>query len=329
MSKSDAPLARQEISSTLNSYGTPGHPVAFSNANRLKQFFKNKYTRPQIAHFLEGQEAHTKHRQKPKPRVRNPFFVYEKREQVQTDLIDMRKLSKFNNGVNFILVIIDSFTKKAAALGLKTKQKGETMRGMKRLLEGDLRPLPRSIVMDEGKEFSNNEVNDYLKESNIAKINPKGEHKAAIAERFNRTLQALIYRYMTHRGTKRYIHQLQNLIKTYNNRNHRTIGMTPNKADQESNAHLVRQAHEDRYSRIINSSTTKHPKLAVGDQVRVKVWKMPFLRGYNHQFSTEIFRVVKVKLNLPIVMYEIQSEHEADPIRGSFYDAELQKVSSI
>lgn len=49
--------------------------------------------------------------------------------------------------------------------------------------------------------------------------------KPAHIERFNRTLQSLIYRYCTERQTFRYCDKLQHFISTYNNRKHRMINV--------------------------------------------------------------------------------------------------------
>uniref|UniRef100_A0A158P516 Integrase catalytic domain-containing protein n=1 Tax=Tetranychus urticae TaxID=32264 RepID=A0A158P516_TETUR len=51
--------------------------------------------------------------------------------------------------------------------------------------------------------------------------------KCAIVERFNRTLRNRIYRFLSHNSTKRYINVLQDIVESYNNSFHRTIGMSP------------------------------------------------------------------------------------------------------
>ena len=50
------------------------------------------------------------------------------------------------------------------------------------------------------------------------------EIKAAIAERFIRTLKGKLFRYMTHQNTKKYIHILPDIINSYNLTQHRGLG---------------------------------------------------------------------------------------------------------
>ena len=49
--------------------------------------------------------------------------------------------------------------------------------------------------------------------------------KAAIVERFNRTLKTRMYRYFTHSKSFRYVDVLQDLVYWYNHTHHRSIGM--------------------------------------------------------------------------------------------------------
>ena len=50
---------------------------------------------------------------------------------------------------------------------------------------------PQQVFFDKGKEFDNNAVHNYLTKLNINFIHPPADTKAAIAERFNKTLQGL------------------------------------------------------------------------------------------------------------------------------------------
>ena len=47
---------------------------------------------------------------------------------------------------------------------------------------------------------------------------------AAIAERFIRTLKGKLFRYMAHQNTKKYIHILPDIIKSYNLTQHHGLG---------------------------------------------------------------------------------------------------------
>ena len=63
--------------------------------------------------------------------------------------------------------------------------------------------------------------------------------KAAIVERFNRTLKTKMYRYFTAKNTRRFVDVLPDLIHTYNHTYHRSIDMAPVAVD-DTNEDLVK-----------------------------------------------------------------------------------------
>ena len=67
------------------------------------------------------------------------------------------------------------------------------------------------------------------------------------------------------------------------------------------------------------------PKFKVGDTVRVSKYKSIFTKGYEANFTEEIFKVSKVIRGDPNV-YEIE-DHEGEPIIGKFYEQELSDVN--
>jgi hypothetical protein len=65
-------------------------------------------------------------------------------------------------------------------------------------------------------------------------------------------------------------------------------------------------------------------KFNVGDKVRISRYKGVFSKGYEPNWSTEIFDVHKIHVTDPIT-YLIK-DYQGNHIQGSFYEAELQKV---
>ena len=81
----------------------------------------------------------------------------------------------------------------------------------------------------------------------------------------NRTLQGLIYKYLTNNNTWRYIDSLQDLVKSYWKRIHSTIGIFPLDAEKDESAMYLRDQFEKRYLKI----KKKVPILKRGDLVRI------------------------------------------------------------
>ena len=67
------------------------------------------------------------------------------------------------------------------------------------------------------------------------------------------------------------------------------------------------------------------PKFRVDDTVRVSRYKSTLGKGYEANFTEEIFRVKRVLRGDPTV-YELE-DHEGEPIVGKFYEEELSIVN--
>ena len=111
------------------------------------------------------------------------------------DLIDMKKFSKYNKGYNYLLNVIDIFSKYAWSIPLKTKTGLEVTKAFKTILTN--KNLPRKLWVDQGSEFYNQTFDKLLKNKFIKIYHNFNEGKAVIVERFNRTLKNIMFKYFT------------------------------------------------------------------------------------------------------------------------------------
>lgn len=306
-------------------YVTPGHPTAFAAPATVAKYYG---IRPAKAReILEHVNAYLMHREFKKPHQYNPYFIYRKRDLIQADLIEIRELADENNGVNYLLLLIDCFTRKIWVYPIANKS-AITMTGALSLWLNELGPRgkPKRIGTDKGNEFFNREVRKLFRDHGIVHDLQHGTSKAAYAERANKTLQILIYKYLTHVDTYRYIDHLDELVNTYNSRPSRPLeGLSPNEAEAPRNQRHVRAAAIRRWSKI----KRKSPKFAVGDRVRVKIDAHalhPERRAYAQQFKGEYFIIVDINERLPVPLYYIKSEDTEERIKEGFYAEELQRV---
>lgn len=87
---------------------------------------------------------------------------------------------------------------------------------------------PLTLQSDKGTEFLNVTVQRFLKQHGVSfhtTHNP--DVKAAVIERFNRTLKTKMYKYFTRKNTYRYVVVLEKFVTAYNNLVHSTIGFAP------------------------------------------------------------------------------------------------------
>lgn len=309
-------------------YVEPGHPTAFSAPGNIIKHFNGegkKYKKEDVVETLQTLPAYTLHREFHRHKT-NPVFVYSRREQIQADLIDVSDLKPENDGITFLLVLIDVFTKKLFVRSLKQKTAIQTKNAIQSIVELIDKPI-KAILFDRGKEFKNKIVENYLKSVNIKFSYPSSEKKCAVVERANRSLQDLIYRYLEHNQTYRYIDKLEALVETYNSRIHRTIKMSPNDAELDNNQNLVFNAHNERFSKIVEDRKGKKPKYAIGAKVLIKNLQTRFTRGYKRRFNTEQYEIVRVNSKLPLEMYTLKSLNDGEVVLGQFYSYELQPIS--
>ena len=76
---------------------------------------------------------------------------------------------------------------------------------------------------------------------------------------------------------------------------------------------------------LYDDTTVKHPKyrFKIGDQVRISKIKRTFEKGYQPNFSKEIFTITKQIPRDPPV-YKLK-DYDDEELKGTFYEEELKK----
>ena len=232
-------------------------------------------------------------------------------------MVDVSAFSRDNDGVKFLLTVIDIFSKRAWVLPLQNKSGKQVSQSLKLVLD---ECNPFYLQTDKGKEFLNKDVTDVLRQYNVRHFTSENENiKASIAERFNRSFRNTLHRFFTKTGSHRYLDSLIDLVKAYNSRYHNSIGMSPNEVGGAN--------EEDIWYKLYNPDNDfdqKLSKLKADDFVRVTKARTAFQRGYTPNWSMEVFRVVRI-LPTKAVTYSIK-DFNGEPIIGTFYERELQKI---
>ena len=86
---------------------------------------------------------------------------------------------------------------------------------------------PNRLQTDRGTEVYNRRFQRWVKDQWIDHFSTEGDAKAAVVERFNRTLKERLYRYFTAANTLRFDNELPQLVQGYNATPHWSIGMAP------------------------------------------------------------------------------------------------------
>lgn len=299
-------------------YRDPKHPGSFGGVSALQRALKGRVKGKDIQKWLQTKESYTLHKPLKRTFPRNRVIVGGLNEQFQSDLVDMQSLAPYNDGYKYLLTCIDILSKYAWAVPLKDKSSASIQKAFEKIFS---ERTPESLQTDLGKEFTNKVVQTFLRKRHVHFFTTHNATKASVVERFNRTLKTKMWKYFTEMNTKRYIDVIDQLVYSYNHTWHRSI-----KTDPAS----VTERNEQTIWHTLYGQRTPIPKpprsdLKVGDTVRISREKMHFEKGYEQNWTREIFTIHQRLPRVPVV-YRLK-DLAGEVIKGTFYAQELQKIT--
>lgn len=305
-------------------YTDPSRPGSFSGLNKLSEAIKRdgsfKFSRDDIKRELAKQDTYTVNRFVRRKFQRSRVIAYGVNDMVDVDLADFSRLSRYNKGINYLLVAIDVFSRFAKVRILRDKTAESVVSAFKSLYGSG--PLPRKIRTDLGTEFRNSKLNNFFKERGIRHVYATPPIKAGYAERCIQSLKQLIYRYLYSSHSFSYAEALDTLVDNYNGRPHRSLGkLAPKDVNEENQASLWNRMY-------IDSRRPKHSQKLTynkGQLVRISYAKSPFERSYNEKFTQETFVIKDRYLLDGIPVYKLADLQDC-LVEGIFYKYDLQPL---
>ena len=231
----------------------------------------------------------------------------------------MQKISKWNKGYKYLLMVLDLFSKYGWIVPLKTKTGLEVSQALASIFREN---KPKMLWVDKGKKYYNRHVLDLLAKDKIEIYSTENEEKSSVCERWNRTIKTKMYEQFTIQNNTVYIDILPKILSSYNNCKHRSIRMTPKEARKPENYGKV---YFHLYRDLGTRGAQAKPTFANCDRVRISKYKrQTFDKGYTPNWTEEVFTVDKIQMTHPIT-YKIRDGNSED-IKGTFYGEELQKT---
>ena len=293
-------------------YYDPSNPGGFGGVDKLWKEVGG--SRKAVEEWLKTQDTYTLHRPAQKRLKRNRIQVAGLDDQWEADLVDVHGIAKYNNNFTFLLTCIDTLSKYAFVHPLKDKAGGSIVKAFQKIFKVR---KPRKLRTDSGKEFLNRPFQQFLKANDVIFFTSNNDPKAAVVERFNRTLRTKMWRYFTATRQERYTDVLQHLVDSYNATVHSTTGYAPADVNVMNGETVWRKMHKFPLKR-------KQPMYQPGDLVRISKVKKTFEKGYRPNWTREVFKIKRVyKRALP--EYTIQ-DLTGEDILGKFLERELQAV---
>lgn len=303
------------------------NPAVYGTSSKLKKqlHFRDKknITNKKIKEWLLHQKVITLHKQPQNKFNRNHYTVFAIDQLWEVDLCDMSSFAKQNDGYKFILSVIDVFSKYGWMVPLKNKTGIEVTRALRKIINSSER-TPANIQSDKGREFKNSTLKEFLASKNIKQNFPYTQslQKAAVVERFNRTMKEKMFKYFTHRGKthRRYVDDLQDLVNSYNNSKHGTIKMAPADVTARDTVKIFENTKKS-----YKTTQNKVAQLEIGDFVRIIRKKNALEHAYTEKWTRELFRINQVIEKKPFPLYKLV-DLKGKQILGKFYEQQLQKV---
>ena len=147
-----------------------------------------------------------------------------------------------------------------------------------------------------------------------------GIKKNSMVERLNRTLKERLERFFSETGRKRWIDALPDFISNINHSINRSIAMRPIDVTLENSDKIWKKLYPNARKK------PKCDKILVGDRVRIPKDKQIFSKGYQQNWSEEIFTVIRIEPSMGICLYILEN-NDKNEIKRKFYLSELNFVS--
>ncbi len=305
-------------------YYDPKQPASYSSPQVLYKTLKKqgkKISLSQIKKWLSTQDTYTFHRDARRPYKRNKVIVYGLDDQWDADLIDMIPNSKANKGYQYILLVIDIFSRYVFLEPLKSKKASDVIEALKLIFK---KRKPYYLRTDKGSEFISKQTARFLKENDIVHFVTHNSTKANFAERCIRTIKKKIVKYFSKTQKHEYVSQLQNFAYSYNHTPHRSIGMTPAEVNLKNETKLWKQQY---FNIKIKKKKKSKFKFKVGDTVLVSYDKTQtqFHKDYDYSWSGEVHTITDRYRRDNIPIYKLKG-YDNIPIKGTFYQSEIQRI---
>lgn len=330
----------QNIDRYLRSiYYDPEEPGSFGGVNSLYNRVKKDNThnigKQRVRKWLAAQDTYSLFRPAVYKFQKRRIMSAKKNYLWEIDLLDMDKYKKENEGYKFILFAIDTFTRKLHTRPLRSKKNDEVADALQDVFKLE---KPLYIRSDRGMEFRGGHTQKLFQKEGIRYYTTANLSKAAVVERVIKNIKLRATRMMKAANNHRWLDDLRDLTKSYNQSYHSTIRMSPNeatKADQDKLFEIIYAPKTNKNRYRMKVKVSKDPKkdrsivnvykYKIGQKVRLSKIPQLFDREYKSKWTVEVFTITDRIYEGGVPMYTVKDQR-GENIEGRFYQQELQAV---
>jgi len=137
------------------------------------------------------------------------------------NLVDLQVYSDYNNGVNYLLTVINIFSKCGWMVPLKQKTGSAVAAAFQSIFNGGR--TPKKLWVDKGKEFYNKDLKSLLESKSCSLYSTENKEKSCVVERWNRTMKEKMFKCFSANSTRKYLDVLDEMVTDYNKTSHSSI----------------------------------------------------------------------------------------------------------
>lgn len=309
-------------------YFSPEKAASFSGPrkfyNAVRADGKHKVSFSEIQNWLQTQQSYALYKQPTKKFLRSSLVTNGMNDVWECDLAQLEQLANENDGITYLLCVVDKFSRFGWAVGMKNKTAKTTAEAMKSILH-HAGVAPNLLISDRGSEFLGRQFQTVLKQNSIKHQTSYSSTKAGSAEIFVKSVKSRIFKYIVYINNARYIDQLDQIIAGYNATRNRAIGMAPKDVTKDNQDSLWWYVYRPKHISRRTRARARKYKFQVGDYVRLTYKDDKFTRFYDLKWTMEIFIVAKRSIRDGIQIYYLKDIAQ-DDVTGTFYAQELQKT---
>ena len=246
-------------------------------------------------------------------------FTY--KENAQMDIYDISKYSKTNKNYQYLLVLMDVFTRKAFIKPLKNKNNEDVITNLNEIFSDY---IPHVITSDSDLAFVSKQMHDVFEKNKIYHdvVIARDDHRAlGIIDRFALNIKTTLSKLFLRHNNTNWIDYIDKIVDKYNDTPHSSIAdLTPNDAtDPKYQADLG----------MINSSKAKQIKVKSqykeGDKVRIRI-KETFRNGSEPRYSDKVYNFENVN-GKRVTLDNEKTYLESDLIKTIFESSEPNTIN--
>lgn len=315
-------------------YTNPEAPASFSGPKKLYDQSKKdgqNISLKDVKKWLKSQNVYTLFRETKKPLRNREVIVEGYLSHLETDLMDIRQYSKHNNNFNYVLCLLDTFSRYLWIKLLKNKRFTSMHKAFNALIKQIYHKNIKNIISlksDRGSEYTSSKFKHYCKKNNIKQYFSTSDLQAHLVERVQKTIKRRIMKYMIENNTEKFIHILPKIVNSYNNTIHESLKQAPSEInkDNETMSRLTQYKIRQKKKQKIPPNLKKGYDFKIGSTVKIFLRSSKMDRAYWQKWSTENFIINQIfTIDKRLYFALIDAMHE--PLTGLFEANELQLVN--